>query len=585
MSAVQQALDDPASRDPAVVGVKAAGLSAAANAGLPVLPGWILPLGASTDAIAAGVRALQTSGRPSAYLAAMEAAVPSPLPSSAAMEGEPGRFVVRSSTALDDDGRWSGAFASYIGIEPGDLPTAVRGCWASAFSGDALGRCAEAGVDVDTVRIAVLIQPFLPLDAGGTARLRNDGRVDVSVAPGGPSGIVAGRGGGRDVSVWADGRIVGQVESRIPTATVSAAVGLMRRAADSVAATTIEWGVVGDEMYLLQIGPVGPAADPAPRIRARHASIPAGAEPVARLVTAFPGPLGDDLVLPWSLGATEAQVVEEIGADPVGVDDPASALAEARSLADQAAAEVWSVPPPLARERAADVMRLLLGGRVTDGVRATAGLGAPDPDVARRIVGLVRAVGELLGGAGLLPSPQLIWRLTGEEVDRAIAGMPPALRIGPGRWEPFVAEVVRARGHGSQAVPVSPGIGAGGLHRLRRLRSLDRPVPRGVLVAPLPLPHLAPLLWHCAALVTAGGTSGAHLFEVARSLGVPAVIGPEIGADADTLGESGSLVAVDGETGRVSILPVPVAVISASTSGTTGAGRSAPAAAVPGRGA
>ena len=164
-----------------------------------------------------------------------------------------------------------------------------------------------------------------------------------------------------------------------------------------------------------------------------------------------------------------------------------------------------------------------------DGTRAIAGLGAPDLDVARRIVGLVRAVGEHLAGAGLLPSPQLIWRLTGEEVDRALAGTPPALRGGPGRWEPFVADVVRARGRGSQAVPVSPGIGAGRLRPLRRLRSLHRPDPREVLVAPLPLPHLAPLLWHCAALVTSDGTSGAHLFEVARSLGVPAVIGPESG--------------------------------------------------------
>ncbi|HET6790449.1 MAG TPA: PEP/pyruvate-binding domain-containing protein [Actinomycetota bacterium] len=591
MSAVP--LDAPAARDPAIVGVKAAGLAAAANAGLPVLPGWILPLEASTAAITAGARALENAGRPTAYLAAMEFAVPSALPSGGAMDGERGLFVVRSSTALDDDGRWSGGFASYVGIEPGDLPTAVRGCWASAFSGDALGRCAEAGVDVDTLRIAVLVQPFIRLDAGGTARVRDDGAVDVSVAPGGPSGVVAGRRDGRDVRVGADGRIVAETESSVPAATVSAAAGLARRASGSVTATPIEWGAVGDEIYLLQIGPARPAeapsADPAPHIRTRHAPVPAGAERLARLVTAFPGPLGDALVLPWALGAGDASAIEGVGADTVGVHDPASALVEARALADEAAAEVWGAPPPLARERAADVMRLLLRGGVTDGVRAIARLGAPDPDVARRIVALVRAVGELLAGAGLLPSPKLVWRLTGEEVDRAIAGTPPALRGGPGRWEPFVAEVVRARGRGAQAVPVSPGIGAGPLRPLRRLRSLDRPGPREVLVAPLPLPHLAPLLWHSAALVTAGGTAGAHLFEVARSLGVPAVIGPgigpEIGMDAQALGESGSLVAVDGDTGRVSILPKPAAPIVASPSRTSRSNWSDPVAAVPAGGA
>lgn len=585
MSAVPQALGDPVARDPAVVGRKAAGLAVAAAAKLPVLPGWILPLEASSPAIAAGARALETAGRPSAYLAAMEAGVLSPLPSSGPMDGERVSFVVRSSTALDDDGRWSGAFASYLEIESGDLPTAIRGCWASVFSGDALGRCAEAGVDVDTLRIAVLVQPFLRLDAGGTARVRADGMVDVAVARGGPSGVVAGRHDGRDVRVEADGRIVGEAEG-VPAATVSAAAALARRAADSVAASMIEWGAVGEEIYLLQIGPArrssAPLSDGRPRIRARRA-VPADAERLARLVTAFPGPLGDELVLPWALGATDASALEGIEGDPNGVDDPAPALAEARSLADQAAAEVWAVPPPLARERAADVMRMLLRGRVTDGVRAIAGLGSADPDAARRIVGLVRTVGELLAGAGLLPSPLLVWRLTGEEIDRAIGGTAPALRSGPGRWEPFVAEVVLARGHGSSAVPVSPGIGAGRLHPLRQLRSLGRPGPREVLVAPLPLPHLAPLLWHSASLVTAGGTSGAHLFEVARSLGVPAVIGPEIGPDADMLGESGSLVAVDGDIGRVSILAVPATAISASRgSGTTTAGPSAPVVAAPG---
>jgi signal transduction protein with GAF and PtsI domain len=83
--------------------------------------------------------------------------------------------------------------------------------------------------------------------------------------------------------------------------------------------------------------------------------------------------------------------------------------------------------------------------------------------------------------------------------------------------------------------------------------------------------------------VTFGGTSGAHLFEVARSLGVPAVIGPEIEADAGALGERGSLVAVDGDTGRVWILPVPPSAIPASSgSDTTTAGRSARVAPVPG---
>jgi phosphohistidine swiveling domain-containing protein len=80
---------------------------------------------------------------------------------------------------------------------------------------------------------------------------------------------------------------------------------------------------------------------------------------------------------------------------------------------------------------------------------------------------------------------------------------------------------------------------------------MGRPAPRDVLVTALPLPHLAPLLWHSAALVSAGGSSGAHLFEVARSLGVPSVIG----VDATVVGGPGSLIPVDGDAGVVWILP------------------------------
>jgi phosphohistidine swiveling domain-containing protein len=563
MSAVPLALDDPAARDPAVVGGKAAGLAAAADAGLPVLPGWIVPLETSAAAIAAGAHALERSGPPGAYLAAMDTAVPTlmrePPSWSGTVGGEPGPFVVRSSTRRDDDGRWSGAFASYLDVDAEELPTAIRGCWASAFTGDVLGRCRETGADVATLRIGVLIQPFLRFDAGGTARVRPDGGVDVAAAEGGPAGVVGGRRG-RAVTVAADGRIDCEPGSPAMASTVTAAAALARRAAASAAATHIEWGAMGRDVYLLQLGPAPVQETSSGEAPPAATPIPAGpdAERVARLVTTFSGPLADELVVPWALGAGAVEIaslrIAEAAArtaDAVVGVDPSAALAEARSLAADETARVWGTTPAIARDRAATVVRLLLEGRLDEGTRRIAGLEAPDPAAAGLIVELVRGVGDVLAATGLLPAARLVWRLTGPELDRAIAGARPVLRSGPGRWEPFVADVVRSGGRGSQAVAVSPGIGAGPLRPLRGLRTLGRPGPREVLVAPLPLPHLAPLLWHCAALVTTGGTSGAHLFEVARSLGVPAVIG----ADPDAIGEAGALVAVDGDTGIVSVLP------------------------------
>jgi phosphohistidine swiveling domain-containing protein len=560
------ALKDRAARDPDVAGVKASRLAAAMDAQLPVLAGRILSMDASTEAIARGVQALEAgSGAPAAYLAAMESSVPPDLPDELVLRPAPDGhlLVVRSSTLLDDDGRWSGAFTSYLGIGVSDLATAIRGCWASAFSSDAVERCRETGTEIGSLRIGVLVQPFISFDTGGTAQVRRDGTVTVTAAPGGPVGVVGGRGG-LDVIVGADGRVVdGSNGTASGAATAEAAAALARRAADAVAPGLIEWGAINDELYLLQIGPEPRPAAPVarPPRAAAPVSMPADAERLARLVTDFPGPLGEELVFPWALGAGDVP-----GSDGVLVDDPASALLEARALADELATKVWGETAEVARDRAAAVWRVLLEGRVEEGCREIGGLRRPDTAAARRVVGLARGVGAFMADAGVLPSPSLVWGLTAQELERAIGGARPSLRRGPGRWEPFVADVVRACGRDATGIPVSSGIAAGRLHELRELRAIGRPGPREVLVTPLPLPHLAPLLWHSAALVSIGGSSGAHLFEVARSLGVPAVIG----VDPIASGGAGSLAAVDGDAGVVSILP-PAATSSVRSPAVAGA--------------
>jgi phosphohistidine swiveling domain-containing protein len=73
------------------------------------------------------------------------------------------------------------------------------------------------------------------------------------------------------------------------------------------------------------------------------------------------------------------------------------------------------------------------------------------------------------------------------------------------------------------------------------------PPPRRVLVVRHAVAQLAPMLWEAAGLVAEHGNEGAHLFEVARSLGVPAVLGV-------ALEPSDRIVAVDGDLGTVSAL-------------------------------
>lgn len=551
---------DAAAREAAIVGDKAARLAQAAAAGMPVLPGRVLPLPACERSLAAGVAALERSGPSAAYLAATAATLDPDVEAEVASLARAwhATAVVRSSTVLDGDGRWSGAFSSYVDVQVPDVPAAVRGCWASVFSRDAQARKRETGTDADRLRVAVLVQPFVRFDLGGTARAELDGSVVVSAGPAGPSVVVGGGPSGIEASFGADGRCSASSNAGRAKVALAAAAAMARRAAEATGIGVIEWGARGDEVVLLQVGPAAPpsSSPPCPTRSWGRREVPAGAERLALIVAKFPGPLGEELVVPWAIAPGEIPEVR-----PILERDPTLALAEARQLARVLAAAAWDLPPMLALEAAASVSRLLREGRILAGLQAVQGLRPPDPGAAGRLLGLVTGVGATLVTRGMLPSTAAVWRLSAHELDHALNGRRPALRRGADRWQPFLAEVVAARGRGATGTPAARGVGVGRMRLTSGLRPTGHSGHRDVLAAALPLPQLSPLLWHCAGVVTAGGSPGAHLFEVARSLGVAAVTG----VDVTDLGERDALVAVDGDSGRVSVLP--------SEAGSAGASR------------
>lgn len=124
------------------------------------------------------------------------------------------------------------------------------------------------------------------------------------------------------------------------------------------------------------------------------------------------------------------------------------------------------------------------------------------------------------------------------------------------RWEPWIYAAVSGTGSAVYGDGVSPGVGAGLATAVMGLPRRSSVAPRMVLIAPNPIPQLAPLLWGASGLVTTGGSGAAHLVEVARSLGVATVVGcdphelfPLVGRDPSAR----TLVAVDGDAGRVVI--------------------------------
>lgn len=302
----------------------------------------------------------------------------------------------------------------------------------------------------------------------------------------------------------------------------------------------IEWGATAGDVVLLQSGLT--VAEPATRSRKRRlaASPSNAARRLAAAADRCPAPLGDAWVLPWALG------LDELPPTPtLVVEDVHTALEAVRKLAQGLAGEAWGASGAAAEAAAAAVLRAALGPHPGPALERLAQLRSVDPAAAARVLGLIDAVGRRLAGERRLPHPVAVWRLSPIELEHATT-REASVRSGPDRWEPFVFDVVERAGDAKFGVAAAPGIGAGRPIAVHGPSDVEGIEPRRVLALARPIPHVAPLVWGCAGIVCAGGSTGAHLFEVARSLGVPAVVGVDlmrVGSDA--------LVAVDGNDGCV----------------------------------
>ena len=538
-------LDDARARDPAVAGAKAATLARARAAGLPCLPGWVVPVAEGRETLRRGADSLVAGGSGRARLLVMDTPPGSGVRDELAglVRALDGPVVVRSSSVAEDDPLWAGAFGSFDAIGVSDVATAVSGVWASAFTVDALRRCAEVGVPVAGGGLAVLVQPRLT-GPGGSARLLPGGAVEVTAIRGVP-GSMSRRGLRATVEV--SGAAHGPAADTLGAERVAAVARLARRVVEVLGLDLIEWGWADGAAVLLQARRAAVRiASPARRTPPSPALATEQARRVAGLATGFPGPLGESLVLAWALGCTRLPAP-----DPAPVADPARALTVTALLAGVLTAQAWGLPPQQARQEARRVLAAVRGPHPDAAFDRLAGLADPDADAACRVRALLAGLAEAMVEAGLVASPDEVWRHDEHGLRRILAAdtSAPPVRRGPDRWEPFLYRVVAAQGRPVTGVAAAPGAAAG---PVRVIAPPIEPGPRGhreVLVTRHPLPELASLLWSAAALVTGPGDPGAHLFEVAACLGVPAVVD----VDVRSLCADGRRVsaAVDGASGTV----------------------------------
>jgi phosphohistidine swiveling domain-containing protein len=525
-------LDDAAALDPAVSGAKAARLAHARRLGLPALPGLVVAVEAARAAVAAGLEQLPR-GSGAARLAVMRAGVDpgvlTALGERAAVLGFP--VVVRSSSPLEDDPTWSGAFSSFLDIGADDLPKAVGGCWASAFAVDPLERAERTGVAPDDLRMAVLVQPQVTPDSGGLARCAPDGEVAITATKGSPAPLLAGweRGVGIRVDP-ADGVQPTDAGGVLPPAVVLEVARLARHVRSGLDCDVVEWAAHGERVTLLQCRRTAPPDSAGP------ATVPGGLEHpmalrLARLAVRFPGELGERLVLSWACaGGWDGDDPRPTPSQRAGPD--ATGAAEAERRAAELTALAWGLPVDEARAAATRTLAEARGPAPQHALRRLAELTPVPADAAAGVLALVAVVRE-----------------------RAARAAPP--RTAPARdgWEPFVYGAVRAHGERLDGVAAAPGIGAGVVETVTNPHSARIAAHRPVLVAARPLPGLAPMMWGAAGLVTGSGSPAAHLLEVAHSLRVPAVVGCPLDERVAAAGGATPIAAVDGAAGVVYVVP------------------------------
>src|SRR5262249_40136185 len=122
---------------------------------------------------------------------------------------------------------------------------------------------------------------------------------------------------------------------------------------------------------------------------------------------------------------------------------------------------------------------------------------------------------------------------------------------------PLLTATVLANGEHVPGRPGAPGTAVGRLVAVRPHERPDGDCGDAILLGDQPGPALAPLPVAARGGIARAGAAGSHPAEVARSLGVPMVLGcrPERVTGTPAVPDGAFVAAIDGSTGDVALLP------------------------------
>ena len=552
-------LDEADAQDPALVGAKASRLATARARGLPVLDGFVVPVEVCDPIIRAGETVLRSTNNSGAARSAVYNHPPPPLLQDIAETARQlgNSLVVRSSSRAEAEGIWAGAFSSYLGMGPDELTQGVIGCWASVLSPGTLKRGEVTGTSPPEIGMAVLIQPEIRPTWGGVATAADDGSVRVTGARGHPAGLVAGWERGHLAIVNARGDIPAD-GAPLGSRLLREIADLTRATAEKIQCNHIEW--IEDQEGRLHLVQVQPKVDS----RVDHVNRPPpdpvqAAEPwmsgALRMMIRYPGPVGEELVWPWAVGlqdlspARTGQTRKTVATLIKDVREGVALLMSQRWGGTDSSTNLdraWSALP---RGDSAPLWGLISRYRWVD------------RRFAAELLSNLQQLAQALTTVGVIPHPGWIWYLDPSNLDQPPPDRhSPMRRIGTTFWDAWMYGVITSQDESISGIPASRGWGVG---RLRFIDNADDAAsfsPREVIATSAPIGNLAPLLWNAAGLITAEGSPGAHLFEVAEWLAVPAVCGVDFRHwPTPAMGQSHEgadlIVAVDGDRGHITRLP------------------------------
>lgn len=232
-------LTDAAALDRAVVGSKAANLAAAAARGLPVPPGFVVPVGAEPEAADVLAATTRLGGGP---------------------------MAVRSSALAEDlaEASYAGLYETYLNVSPTDVSTAIRSCRDSGNT----ARVSAYRPRISATGVAVLVQPMVPASAAGVAFTANPvtgarNEVVVNAVAGLGASLVAGETVGEQWVIRGRNAHPTRHDGVLTPEQALAVADLARSVAEqSGRPQDIEWAIGEGHLHLLQARPMTALPEP-----------------------------------------------------------------------------------------------------------------------------------------------------------------------------------------------------------------------------------------------------------------------------------------------------------------------------------